>query len=198
MNEQDIGHIAGLPITVEAEGIASMNTAEILIRPFEVKDARAFRQLNEEWIALHFGIEEHDSVQLGDPEGHILRPGGQIFIAVAGDEPIGCCALVKGSDGVFELAKMAVTQRYRGRGLGRKLLVHSIARAKAMGAKTLYLESSVELADAVHLYESVGFRHLPPEKIQPSPYARATVFMEMDLSASASPASDRQALLQPA
>ena len=175
-----------------------MNTAEILIRAYLAEDARAFRELNEEWIALHFGIEEHDRVQLGDPEGHILRPGGQIVMAVADDEPIGCCALIKGSGGVFELAKMAVTAAYRGRGIGRKLLIHSIAQARAMGAATLYLGSNGKLADAVHLYESVGFRHLPPERIQPSPYARATVFMEMDLAASASPESSRLASLQPA
>ena len=156
------------------------------------------RELNEDWISLHFGLEAHDSVQLDDPEGHILRPGGQIFIAVAGDEPIGCCALIKGSHGVFELAKMAVAAPYRGCGIGRKLLVHSIAQAKTMGAKTLYLGSNGKLVDAVHLYESVGFRHLPPEKIQPSPYARATIFMELDLSASASPESGRLASLQPA
>jgi predicted N-acetyltransferase YhbS len=175
-----------------------MNTAEILIRPFQADDARAFRELNEEWISLHFGLEEHDGVQLGDPEGHILRPGGQIFMAVAGGKPIGCCALIKGNGGVFELAKMAVAKPYQGRGIGRKLLVHSIAQAKALGAKTLCLGSNGKLADAIHLYESVGFRHLPPEKIPHSPYARATVFMELDLSANASPASDRRASLQPA
>jgi putative acetyltransferase len=175
-----------------------MNTAEILIRPFQAEDALAFRQLNEEWISLHFGIEEHDRVQLGDPEGHILRPGGQIFMAVARGERIGCCALIKGTGCTFELAKMAVAAPYRGRGLGRKLLLHSIAQAKALGAKTLYLGSNSKLADAVHLYESAGFRHLPPEKIPPSPYARATIFMELDLSASSSPESDRLASLQPA
>jgi putative acetyltransferase len=175
-----------------------MNTAEIKIRPFQAEDARAFRELNEEWISLHFGLEEHDRIQLGDPEGHILSPGGQIFMAVAGSEAIGCCALIKGSGGVFELAKMAVAKTYRGRGVGRKLLVHCIAQAKALGAKTLFLGSNGKLADAVHLYESVGFRHLPPEQIPPSPYARATIFMELDLSASVFPESDRRASLQSA
>ena len=39
------------------------------------------------------------------------------------------------------------------------------------------------LANAVHLYESVGFKHLPPERVGPSPYARADVHMEMIVDA---------------
>jgi len=35
------------------------------------------------------------------------------------------------------------------------------------------------LANAIHLYESVGFRHLPPDRVTPSPYARSNVQMEM-------------------
>jgi hypothetical protein len=49
----------------------------------------------------------------------------------------------------------------------------------ALGAESLYLETNDRLADAIHLYESLGFRHLPPERIVPSPYARANVYMEL-------------------
>jgi hypothetical protein len=47
--------------------------------------------------------------------------------------------------------------------------------------KRLFLGSNSKLGSAVHLYESFGFRHLKPEEIPPSPYARANVFMELDL-----------------
>jgi putative acetyltransferase len=82
---------------------------------------------------------------------------------------------------VFEVAKMAVSESCRGHGIGRKLLEYAIAQAKALGAHTLELASNTKLANAVHLYESVGFRHLPPERVEPSPYARANVFMELHL-----------------
>jgi putative acetyltransferase len=32
---------------------------------------------------------------------------------------------------------------------------------------------------AIRLYESLGFRHLPPERVVPSVYARADVYMEL-------------------
>jgi hypothetical protein len=43
------------------------------------------------------------------------------------------------------------------------------------------LGSNTRLKNAVHLYESVGFRHVPPERVPAVPYTRANVFMEMQL-----------------
>ena len=155
---------------------------EIAYRLFQPGDETAFRELNEAWIARYFRLEDQDYIQLGDPEGMILRPGGQIVMAVAGEERIGCCALILAKEGVFELAKMAVSERYRGRGIGRGLIEYTVALAKLLGAHTLELASNSKLANAVHLYEAVGFRHMPLERVEPSPYARANVFMELHLS----------------
>ena len=154
---------------------------EIEFRLFQHGDAEPFRELNEAWIARYFRLEEQDRIQLGDPES-VLRHGGQIVMAVADEERIGCCALIFVKPGVFEVAKMAVSESYRGHGIGRKLLEYTIAQAKVIGARTLELASNTKLVNAVHLYESVGFRHLPPERVEPSPYARANVFMELHLS----------------
>ncbi len=155
---------------------------EITFRLFRPSDANAFRELNEAWISRYFTLEEQDRIQLGDPEGYILRPGGQIAMAVAGEERIGCCALIFMKPGVFEVAKMAVLEHYRGQGIGRRLLEYAIAQAKLLGAHTLELASNSNLANAVHLYEALGFRHLPPERLEPSSYRRANVFMELHLS----------------
>jgi putative acetyltransferase len=156
-----------------------MTASNIQIRPFQSSDEKAFRQLNEEWIAKHFNMEEKDHVTLGDPVGKILKPGGHIFIAVANGEPIGCCALLAMKPGEFELAKMAVAERHRGHGVGRQVLRYTIEQARALGVRRLYLETSSKLPNAIHLYESVGFQHLPPERLTPSPYARSDVYMEM-------------------
>jgi GNAT superfamily N-acetyltransferase len=75
---------------------------------------------------------------------------------------------------------MAVAEEYRGRGVGRKILEYTISQAKALGATSLDLGSNTSLVDAVHLYESCGFRYLPRERVPPSPYARANVFMQLD------------------
>lgn len=144
-------------------------------------DTTAFRTLNEEWIARYFRLEAPDIETLGDPETAILRKGGSIFMVYADSLPVGCAALIPLGQGVYELSKMAVSPPLRGRGLGRRLLLHVIAQARLLGATSLFLGSNTRLADAVHLYESVGFRHVPPAFLPPNPYTRANVFMQMSL-----------------
>ena len=85
-----------------------MPEPRIKLRPYRPGDAEAFRLLNEAWIQKFFGLEEHDVEILGDPEGHVLLPGGHIFFATLYGAPIGCCGLIPLEPGVYEVAKMAV------------------------------------------------------------------------------------------
>lgn len=148
----------------------------IELRPFQPGDAEAFRTLNEWWIRKYFGIEPHDNDMLLDPEGYVLAQGGHIFFAVAEGVPVGCCALIPIEPGVYEVAKMAVAESWQGAGIGRKVLSYTVEQGRALGAASLYLETNSRLSNAIHLYESLGFQHLPP---RPSPYSRANVFMEL-------------------
>lgn len=157
-------------------------TPLLTFRDFAPGDEVAFRRLNEDWITRFFALEPKDHATLNHPRHYILEPGGRIFVACLGVEPIACCALVPIEAGVFEVAKMAVAEHHQGAGIGRGLLQHTIAEARRIGATRLYLETNHILISAVRLYESVGFRHLPPERLTPSPYARADIFMELPFS----------------
>jgi putative acetyltransferase len=174
--------------TISNQNPALQTALRIEIYPLQPgDDATAFRTLNEEWITRHFTLEKKDIETLGDPENAILRKGGHIFMARAigefGEaEAVGCVALIPMGNHVYELSKMAVSPRLRGLGIGRSLLEFAIAHAKRIGAKSLFLGSSTKLPNAVHLYEAVGFQHVPPERLPPVPYARADVFMELPLA----------------
>jgi hypothetical protein len=50
-------------------------------------DTSPFRTLNEEWITQYFTLEVKDREVLGNPEEHILRKGGRIFMLYASGEP---------------------------------------------------------------------------------------------------------------
>jgi putative acetyltransferase len=161
-------------------GQADLNQVEI--RSLKIgEDGTAFRLLNEEWISRYFVLETKDRETLGDPENTILRKGGKVFLAYAQGEAVGCVALIPMGDGVYELSKMAVAPRMRGLGIGRRILEHAIAQAWELGARSLFLGSNSVLKDAVHLYESIGFRHVPPDELPEMHYARADVFMRMPL-----------------
>ena len=151
------------------------------IREFQPGDEEAFRRLNEEWIVRYFALEKKDIEPLSTPRETILDRGGRILFAVRDRMPIGCCALVATGPAEFEVAKMAVTESAQGLGIGRLVLKATIEAARSIGATRLFLETNHRLTTAIRLYESVGFRHIPPERRKASPYARSDVQMEMIL-----------------
>ena len=153
----------------------------VTIREFLPGDEHAFRHLNEEWIIRYFALEPKDVAALSDPKATILDRGGRILLAIRGGETVGCCALVAAGPGEFEVAKMAVTENAQGFGIGRRVLEATIAAARTTGATRLFLETNSKLSPAIRLYESVGFRHIPPERQKHSPYERSNVQMEMSL-----------------
>ncbi len=163
-------------------------------------DSESFLRLNEEWIRHYFVLEPQDLVQLRDPERALLAGGGRILFAVEQEQRVGCVGLESmpgpvgdedparggtqgepGGEVVYDLVKMAVTPTCQGRGLGRRLLQAAIALARSLGATRLTLETNSGLQAAIALYTSAGFTRLPPERLHGSPYARADVFMELDL-----------------
>jgi GNAT superfamily N-acetyltransferase len=146
---------------------------------FRPELAGAFRALNEAWITRLFALEAKDREVLADPVGKVIAPGGHIFFALDGPEPVGCCALMAMQGGGFEVAKMAVADSHKGRGLGRALMAACVERAGRLGAPRLYLETNSGLAPALGLYRSFGFVEIVPPS--PSPYARADVIMELRL-----------------
>lgn len=148
---------------------------EIQIVDYSANYGAAFERLNLEWLEKYFRVEPIDRNILRDPEGTIINHGGVILYAMHGDEAVGTVALKHQGDQVFELTKMAVTEGYQGKGLGRQLLCAALSRFGDLGGKFLYLESHSSLIPALTLYESAGFRHSTPPSA--SDYERADVYM---------------------
>ena len=159
-----------------------MNSS-IFIRLFQSSDAAAFRALNEAWITRYFQLEAPDLEILGDPEAHVLAPGGQILLAECDGEIAGCCALIPHGERCFELGKMAVAPRYQSRGIGGALLAAATDYARSHGASSLYLETNSSLAPALRLYSRHGFRRIEAEEGAPSAYVRGDVRMVLNLDA---------------
>lgn len=132
----------------------------LTIREFTAELAPTFRRINEEWITAMYTLEDADREVLAQPQATILDPGGAIlFVEAEGLGIVGTCALKKSGDGEYELTKMGVLESARGAKAGEFLLSAVIARASALGARTLYLLSNRKSAAAIHLYEKLGFVH---------------------------------------
>lgn len=151
----------------------------IVIVPFRPEFAPAFGELNRAWIERLFRMEDADRKVLDQPEESIIRPGGQIFFALDGDAAVGTAAAIKVTPTTYELAKMAVSPEYRGHGLGERLGRAVVDWCRANGAELVYLETNSSLANAIRLYERLGFVHAT--RPTPSEYERADVYMESRL-----------------
>lgn len=94
-----------------------------------------------------------------------LRAPDVTFWSVwVGAEVAGCGALKRLDTRRGELKSMRVADAFLGRGVGRALLEHLIAEARARGIETLWLEtgSAPAFVPALKLYESAGFVRCGP------------------------------------
>jgi ribosomal protein S18 acetylase RimI-like enzyme len=110
-------------------------------------------------------------------------PKGKAFLARRGEEIVGCGAYRKLSDGICEMKRLFVPERFRGEGTGRKLCHAIVAAARADGFDLMRLDTANLLTEAIALYESVGFRRCAPYSEYPEKLMRYMVFMERPLVA---------------
>ena len=138
------------------------NNEQVEIVTYNPKYKKDFKDLNIEWISNYFVVEPNDVKALDHAEDYIINKGGEIFSAILDNEVLGVCALIK-SDGKnydYELAKMAVSPRAQGKGVGLLLAESAIKWAKEKGASKIYLESNTKLKPAIKLYEKLGSKTL--------------------------------------
>lgn len=157
-----------------------MKKREIEIVDYHPRYEGEFKRLNIEWLEKYFYVEPRDKEVLGNPEKYILEPGGHIFFAKLDGEVVGTLALIKLSDDIYELSKMAVTPTYQGQKIGQKLLKHSICFAKEKQWKELVLYSNRKLENAIYLYLKYGFEEV--EINEENPYDRGDIKMSCALS----------------
>ena len=153
-----------------------MTKDEITIVPYSSEYKNDIKSLNYEWLEKYFFVEPGDVEQLSDPQLYIIDKGGYIFFAKYKDKIVGTSSLMKTGIGEYELAKMAVTEKSKGKGIGQMLLEHCIAKAVKLHATKLILFSNTSLTSAIHLYKKYGFKEVPlPTDLH---YVRADIMME--------------------
>lgn len=115
---------------------------------------------------------------LNDIEASYLDRGGVFEVL---EDAEGC---IVGTIGLYpldaetiELRKMYFAPELRGRGMGRKILLRAIEKAKSLGYLRVYLETAFVLKQAVHLYESFGFQ---PVEIKHTPRCDQGYMLELD------------------
>lgn len=143
-----------------------------------------FKNLNIAWLKKYFYVEQIDEEMLSNPKHYIIDKGGFIFFAEVNKKIAGTFALMKLQDGIYELAKMAVDEKFQGHKIGNKMMEFAIEKVKNLSATRLILYSNTMLGPAIHLYRKFDFREVPLEN---SDYKRSNIKMELVLTTSPSP-----------
>lgn len=115
-----------------------------------------------EFLPINLGFQGIEAEMARFPEGYVL-----LLIAKRGDTPIGAVALKEHDGDVCEMKRLYVLPDGQGTGAGRKLCEELLEHAKAMGYKTMLLDSLRRLEAAVALYGKLGFEETAPYNYNP-------------------------------
>lgn len=87
-------------------------------------------------------------------------PKSFLWVAELESEIVGCCGIFPTEnlpETCTELVKFYISEKGRGKGIGRLLLEKTVETAKEFGYSQIYLESIPEFSTAVSIYEKQGF-----------------------------------------
>lgn len=109
---------------------------------------------------------------------------GELWVAVDGDELLGCVTwcppgspwreLAREHEGEFRM--LAVAPAARGRGAGAALAALCEERARAHGATAMVLSSLPEMTHAHRIYDRLGYRRDPSRDWDPVPDVHLVAF----------------------
>lgn len=107
--------------------------------------------------------------------GEYAPPGGGLLLAQVADAPAGCCAFRPLPDtdhlNACEMKRLFVRRAFRGFGLGRLLVEHTMTLARQAGYTTMLLDTLSDMEAARALYQEAGFVEVAPYYHNPLPGA---------------------------
>jgi GNAT superfamily N-acetyltransferase len=148
-----------------------------------------------EWVAQeilnHHGIDVFP--EMGSVHSYVEQslkqyvslspPKGVSYLVLFDKQVAGMGFLRRLQDDIGEIKRFYIRPKFRGQGLGKKLLKKLIQKAKSLGFRTLYIETGHYMKIAHHLYKEAGFIERGPytEIEAPRHLQHISFFMEKHL-----------------
>lgn len=151
-------------------------TEQIEIIGYDEKYHSDFKRLNLDYLDKYNLTESHDLIILDNPEEIVIANGGFLWLAKAGEEIVGTVGILPEGHGIFELIKMCVAEKWRGKGISKLLMETCLQKVKELGGERIILFSNHQLKTALKLYEKYGFKNV---EVKDSPFVTADVKMEL-------------------
>jgi putative acetyltransferase len=136
----------------------------------------------EATLKVNLGFQSFDE-EVATLPGAYAPPQGTLLLAYVLQQPSGIVALQPLTDSDYpqacEMKRLYVRPQARRVGLGRVMAERLIDTARAMGYKTMLLDTLDDMEAARGLYESLGFEEIPPYYFNPIAGAH---YLKVDLS----------------
>ena len=119
--------------------------------------------------------------ELASLPGKYAPPHGQLLLATLDGAPAGCVALREIDSSSCEMKRMFVYPLFQGKGIGHALAAAVIEEGRALGYRTMRLDTSVRQEEASRVYRGLGFKTIEPYYELSAELKRWLVFMELAL-----------------
>jgi putative acetyltransferase len=145
-------------------------------------DVAAVQQLwREYWESFGLPLDfQGFGAELEGLPGAYGVAGGALLLAKYQREPAGTIGLRRLDETSGEVKRLYLRPRFRGQGLGRRLLEAVIERATALRCKCLYADTLPIMMEALSLYQRAGFERVEPYSSTPTPGA---IYLKLELDA---------------
>jgi ribosomal protein S18 acetylase RimI-like enzyme len=155
---------------------------------FEI--AADYSRIFGEWDAMQaaaYGVPPDMIMDMfhGDDAEQLLTrftiESAHLFVARWGGKPAGTVGFEPFGDDAFELQKFYVDPAFRGKRIGRELILAALSKAEAGRREKIFLQTTIYMNHAVELYQAHGFSRCAPFRPLPQVLERTEVFMARPL-----------------
>src|SRR5262249_52799961 len=122
--------------------------------PGDIESARALFREYEASIGVDLCFQNFEAELAGLP-GAYAPPAGCLLIARQGQETAGCVALRPLAEGICEMKRLYLREKFRGQGLGRLLAERILAEGRRLGYSRMRLDTLPSMGRAIPLYRSL-------------------------------------------
>lgn len=155
-----------------------MSTLRPATFPDDLPEVRALFREYADSLGVDLSFQDFDR-ELASLPGDYAPPRGRLLLAEHAAVVAGCVALRPLGVDVCEMKRLFVRPAFRGARLGRMLAEAILSEARRIGYSRMRLDTLPSMAEAIVLYERLGFTDIAPYRHNPVPGAR---FLERTLS----------------
>jgi ribosomal protein S18 acetylase RimI-like enzyme len=119
------------------------------------------------WLDQDLSFQNIDDELINFPQKY-EEPYGTFVVAKDNDNIVGCVGLKKLDESICEMKRLFVNDKYKGKGIGRKLVEIIIEEAKNKNYKRMRLDTLRTMGNALKIYSKNNFYEIKPYYTNPN------------------------------